>query len=159
MSYSINDIPSKNPTWGDCGDMDDCGLAQSFGFTFLDDQVWFTEWVENNIGVLDTAVTLPISIEVKHDDIQIRQGEQKEIIVTLTPQTNQKLDVVLAGNTNSESIEVNISPKPTQIADKVIEIPVTISVSDDSHKGVYKVLIGTQLQDVSVSSYVTVMVV
>ena len=153
------DIPSKNPTWGDCGDMDDCGLAQSFGFTFLDDQVWFTEWVENNIGVLDTAVTLPISIEVKHDDIQIRQGEQKEIIVTLTPQTNQKLDVVLAGNTNSESIEVNISPKPTQIADKVIEIPVTISVSDDSHKGVYKVLIGTQLQDVSVSSYVTVMVV
>ena len=153
------DIPSKNPTWGDCGDIEDCGLAQSFGFTFLDDQVWFTEWVENNIGVLDTTVTLPISIEVKHDDIQIRQGEQKEIIVTLTPQTNQKLDVVLAGNTNSESIEVNISPKPTQIADKVIEIPVTISVSDDSHKGVYKVLIGTQLQDVSVSSYVTVMVV
>ena len=53
-------VPSMNPNWGDCDDgmdvLDNCGLAQIFDFTVDGDKIWFTEWVENNIGVVDTSM-------------------------------------------------------------------------------------------------------
>jgi len=153
------DIPSKNPTWSDCGDLTDCGLAQSFGFTFKGEQVWFTEWVENNIGVLDTSVTIPISLEVESTDISIKQGEQKEILITVTPQTNQSTDVILVGNSNSELIKVSTKAESTNVSDQVLKIPVTISVDKNTHQGIYKVLFSTQIPDVVVSTYATIKVI
>ena len=50
-----------NPNWGDCGEMQNCGLAQIFDFTVSGDKIWFTEWVENNIGVVDTKTTISFS--------------------------------------------------------------------------------------------------
>ncbi|EIJ66640.1 hypothetical protein BD31_I1825 [Candidatus Nitrosopumilus salaria BD31] len=153
------DIPSKNPSWSDCGDMTDCGLSQSFGFTFKNDQVWFTEWVENNIGVLDTSVTIPVSLKVEQEEIMIKQGEQKEIFVTVIPQSNQNIDLVLSGNTNSDLIKIKTNPESTQITDKIIQIPILVIVDEKAHQGDYKILLGTQLQDISVSSYVSIRVI
>ena len=153
------DIPSKNPKWSDCGEIEDCGIAQSFGFAFLDDQVWFTEWVENNIGVLDTSATMPVSIHVEQEYVQLDQGGQEEIMVSVIPQNTQEVDIVLAGNTSYESIKIETMSEPTTISGIVTEIPVTISIGENAQKGVYKVLIGAQLQDVVVSSYITVRVV
>lgn len=150
------DIPSKNPGWADCGNLNDCGTSQSFGFAFQNDQVWFTEWVENNIGVLDTSVTIPISLGMEQDEIQLKQGEQKEIFVTVIPQTNQRMDLVLTGNTSSELINIKTNSEPTQILDQTLQIPVTVSVDEKIHPGQYKVLLSTQLPDVSVSSYATI---
>ena len=153
------DIPSKNPNWSDCGDLTDCGLSQSFGFTFKDDQVWFTEWVENNIGVLDTSVTIPVSLEIENENISIKQGEQKEIFVTVKLQTNQSMDLILFGNSNSESIKVNAKTESTNISEQALRIPVTISVDENAHQGMYKVLLSTQIPDVLVSTYATIKVI
>ena len=153
------DIPSKNPSWSDCGDVTDCGLAQSFGFTFKDEQVWFTEWVENNIGVLDTSVTIPVSLEVENEVISIKQGEQKEILITITPQTNQSIDVILSGNSNSELITISTKTESTSISDQALQIPVTISVDKNAHQGTYKILLGTQIPDMVVSTYATIKVI
>ncbi len=150
------DIPSKNPTWSDCGEMDDCGVSQNFGFTIKNELVWFTEWVENNIGVLDTSIPLPIAISIDNDEIEIKQGQQKEIFVTVTPQTNQELELVLAGNTNSKLITIKTKSETKMISDESVKIPVIIIVDKDAHKVDYKILISTQLQDVTVSSYVTI---
>ncbi|MBT8242677.1 MAG: lyase [Nitrosopumilus sp.] len=153
------DIPSKNPSWSDCGDMIDCGLSQSFGFAFKGDEIWFTEWVENNIGVLDSSITIPISLETKNKIISIKQGQQKEILVTAVPELNQSIDLILTGNSNSELIKVNTKTESTNVRDQPIEIPVTIFVDENIHQGIYKILIGTQIPDVSVSTYVTVKVI
>ncbi len=153
------DIPSKNPSWSDCGDLTDCGLSQSFGFTFQDDQVWFTEWVENNIGVLDTSITIPILLESTKDEIVIKQGEQQEVFVTVIPQTNQSMNLILSGNSNSEMIKINTKIEPIPISEQVLQIPVIISVNENTDKGIYKVLLGTQIPDVSVSTYVTIKVI
>ncbi|WP_428323723.1 virginiamycin B lyase family protein [Nitrosopumilus sp.] len=152
------DIPSRNPDWSDCGDLSDCGLSQSFGFTFKDKQVWFTEWVENNIGVLDTSVPLPIEVSIDDDEIEIKQGEQKEFFVTITPNSNKNSEVKLFGNSNSESITVNPKSEMVLISDESVKIPVTITASDDAHEGYYKILIGTQFSDVAISSYATIKV-
>jgi len=60
VEYSI---PSKNPYWGDCGEEKNCGISQAFDFTVDDDKIWFTEWAENKIGVLDTSILLPIDVQ------------------------------------------------------------------------------------------------
>lgn len=153
------DIPSKNPKWSDCGDLTDCGLSQSFGFTFKNDEVWFTEWAENNIGVLDTSIPIPISLKVEQEEIIIKQGEQQEIFVTVTPQTNQSFDLVLSGNSNSELIKISTKTESTNISENTSQIPVTISVDEDTHQGIYKILLSTQIPDVSVSTYATIKVI
>lgn len=153
------DIPSKNPKWSDCGELSDCGTSQSFGFTFQNEQVWFTEWVENNIGVLDTSITVPISLDLEQDSIEIKPGEQEEISVTVVPKTNQRMDIVLTGNTGDDLIKINTKNDPMFISDKTLQIPVIISVDEKTQPGQYKVLFSIQLLDVSVSSYATINVV
>jgi len=153
------DIPSKNPKWADCGDLSDCGISQTFGFANQDNKIWFTSWVENNIGVLDSSVTIPISLDVEQDEIQIKQGEQKEIKVIVMPQTNQKTDLILHGNTSSKFIKIKTESTPTFLLDKTEYVPITISVDENTPLGYYKILIGTQLSNVSVSSYATIKVI
>ncbi|MFQ5441031.1 MAG: lyase [Nitrosopumilaceae archaeon] len=153
------DILSKNPEWADCGDLTDCGTAQSFGFTIQDKQVWFTEWVENNIGVLDTSVPLPVVITFDEDEVEIEQGQQKKIIVNVTPKTSQKSDVILSGNTNSETITIKTTSENVEISDKSVKIPVTVTVDENAHKGDYKILIGTQLPNITISAYMMIKVV
>ncbi|MCV0410103.1 MAG: lyase [Nitrosopumilus sp.] len=158
-SLTEYDIPSKNPSWSDCGDLIDCGLSQSFGFTFKGEQVWFTEWVENNIGVLDTSITIPISLEIENDIISIKQGEQKEIFVTVIPRTNQSINLILSGNSNSELITISTKTESTNVSDQALQIPVTVSVDKNTHQGTYKILLGTQIPDVIVSTYATIKVI
>jgi len=153
------DIPSKNPGWADCGDLINCGLSQSFDFTFQNEQVWFTEWVENNIGVLNASTTIPISLDARQNEIKIKPGEQKEIFVTIKPETNQIMDLILSSKTNSDLINVKTNSDSIQISDQILQVPVVVSVDNDAHPGLYKILIGTQLTDVFISSYVTIQVI
>jgi len=109
--------------------------------------------------VLDASVTIPISLDMEQDEIQIKQGEQKEIRVTVMPQTNQKTDLILHGNTSSKFIKIKTESTPTLLLDKTEYVPVTISVDENTPLGYYKILIGTQLSNVSISSYATIKVV
>ena len=153
------DIPSKNSKWADCGDMEDCGTSQSFGFTFEDQKVWFTEWVENKIGVLDTSVTIPISFDVPQDNIIINRGQDKEILATVMPKTNQNIELVFSGNASSELIKIKADIKPRQLSNQPLQVPVTIHVDEKIDPGEYKILFGAQTPGASVSSYVTITVV
>jgi len=152
------DIPSKNPEWADCGDIVDCGISQNMGFSFYRNQVWFSEWVENNIGVVNSSITIPVSLDIKQDEFQIKRGDSKEIFVTITPQTIQKTNIKLTSNTSSDSINVKTKSESIPISNKPIQIPVTISVGEDTFIGSYKILFSTQLPDISVSSYATIIV-
>ena len=108
---------------------------------------------------MDTSVTIPVSLEIENENISIKQGEQKEIIITVTPQTNQSTDVILVGNSNSELITISTKTESTNVSDQVLKIPVTISVDKNTQQGIYKVLLGTQIPDVVVSTYATIKVI
>ena len=49
-----------------------------------DQKVWFTEWVENNIGVLDLSKKLPIDVKFDSEEIQNcpTNGQSGSIAVT-----------------------------------------------------------------------------
>ncbi len=156
-------VPSMNPNWGDCGEMNNCGLAQIFDFTVDGDKIWFTEWVENNIGVVDTSIELPIDIELESNIVSLKAGQSSGITFVVSPQSSQDLfDVSLILSDTHEFLSVNADsqvPHTFQLDfDAPRPIAATISASDDALPGTYKVLLGAQTDEVSISKFVTVVI-
>jgi len=86
-------IPTQNPNWGDCENyLEPCGIANPLQFTLAPDgKVWFTEWSESKIGMLDPILPLPISLEInaKKPNI-VSDGETLTLNVAVT--ANEKLN-------------------------------------------------------------------
>lgn len=150
-------IPSKNPSWGDCGVDSNCGLAQIFDFAIHGDKIWFTEWVENNIGVVDTSMALPFEVELDSTDILLMPGESKNLSLKISSQqTVPGVSLVLSNPSNYLNVTSNLSGTFQLNPDAPKNAEVIISASDDAFPGKYKVLVGSQIEDVSISKFVTV---
>jgi len=159
-------VPSKNPNWGDCESetgmmMDNCGLAQIFDFAIDGEKIWFTEWVENNIGVVDTSVPLPLEIQLESNTLVLAPGETQKLNFIVSPNSQKDmLNISLVLSTTHEFLNVNLvdnSPRTFQLDfDAPRSIHTTISASEDAASGTYKILLGAQSPDVAISKYVTV---
>jgi virginiamycin B lyase len=157
-------VPSMNPNWGDCGDMDNCGLAQIFDITVDGEKIWFTEWVENNIGVVDTSIGLPLDIELESNTISLGVGQSKNLVFVISPQTSQDLsDVSLILSDTHEFLNVETESQTPSIFQLDFDAPrpitTKITASDEAVPGTYKVLLGAQTDEVSISKFVTVVIV
>ncbi len=154
-------VPSMNPNWGDCGEMQNCGLAQVFDFTVDGDKIWFTEWVENNIGVVDTSKALPIEIQMDSGTVSLSPGESADLFFVVSPTTETDLaevSLVLADSHEFLNLSIDQStPKSFQLDfDAPRPISTTISASEDAVSGTYKVLLGAYTDEVAVSKFLTV---
>ena len=153
-------IPSKNPYWSDCELTTDCGLAQVFGFDVDGDKVWFTEWVENNIGVLDTSVPLPLEIEIVPQTISLKKGESADLTLQIIPLKRQSSqDVSVITGTTATFSDLIIEPERVDLNlsyDALPTIPLTITANENALTTTHKVLVGVQAQDVTISKYVTI---
>ena len=150
-------IPSKNPNWADCGLLADCGLAQVFGFTVAGDKVWFTEWVENNIGVLDTSLPLPFDVSLDVDEISLKKGKGTTINLSFTPHASEEISIVSASTALAFG-DLSIKPSVTNVelnAGEPVSIPIQVSASESSLSGKYKILIGGATGEVTISKYLT----
>jgi virginiamycin B lyase len=159
VEYSV---PSMNPNWGDCGEMQNCGLAQVFDFTVDGDLIWFTEWVENNIGVVDTSKELPLEIQLDTNTVTLNPGQTKEIVFVVSPTQQDISDVSLILSDSHDFLHLNPEPsvpKTFQLDfDAPRPIPTTLSISDDAVSGTYKVLLGAQTGEVAISKFLTVVI-
>ena len=161
-------VPSKNPNWGDCisGDdviLSDCGVAQIFDFTVDGEKIWFTEWVENNIGVVDTSVPLPLEIEFESDSITLIRGNSQNFDFVISSKSQQDVsDTTLILSSTHDFLNVDLIDDSNQMFELVPDIPISISTtvhaSEDAISGTYKILLGAQLPDVAISKYVTVII-
>jgi virginiamycin B lyase len=159
-------VPSKNPNWGDCDPgtgmmLDNCGLAQIFDFAIDGEKIWFTEWVENNIGVVDTSVPLPFEIQLESDILTLSPGDTQNLNFIVSPTSQKDLfDVSLILSLTHDFLRVDLTddtPETFQLDfDGPRPIHTIISASDDAVPGTYKVLLGAQSSDVAISKFVTV---
>ncbi len=159
-------VPSKNPNWADCDPgtgvmLPNCGLAQIFDFTIDGEKIWFTEWVENNIGVVDTSVPLPLEIQLESDTLILAPGETQDFTFIVSPKSQTNLlpsSFILS--TTHEFLNVNLVDDSSEIfqldSDAPRSIHTTISASEDAIPGTYKILLGVQLPDIAIGKYVTV---
>ena len=159
-------VPSMNPSWGDCDPgtgmvLSDCGLAQIFDFTVDGKKIWFTEWVENNIGVVDTSVALPLEIQLESNTLTMSPGDSKNLEFIVSPNSQKVLmDISLILSSTRDFLNVDLtnnSPKSFQLDfDAPRPITTTIHASDDAEPGTYKILLGAHASDVSISKFITV---
>ncbi|MFB5606200.1 MAG: lyase [Nitrosarchaeum sp.] len=150
-------VPSKNPAWADCDATSDCGLAQIFDFAIHRDKIWFTEWAENNIGVVDTSIPLPFGIELDSKDISLAPGESKNITFTISPTQNvSDVSLILSEFHIFLNTASNVSNNFKLNSGVSKSVDVLVSASDSATPGKYKILLGAQIEDVSISKFVTV---
>jgi virginiamycin B lyase len=155
-------IPSHNPNWADCEEMANCGLAQIFDFTISGDKIWFTEWVENNIGVIDTSLPLFFDVELDSQKVTLKKGEKIQLTLSLTPKGHNISNLSIISSDTAEFSDLiveNNAPDTFQLDfDTPRTVQVSISASDNALPDVHKVLIGAQTDDLVVSKFVTVII-
>ncbi len=156
VEYSV---PSKNPHWGDCGSIQNCGISQILDFVIKGDKIWFTEWAENNLGVVDTTIPLPIAIHLGKDEISLHPGESNNLnftISSISENTLQPVSLILSGSSDFLDVQTNNSPLEIFLPDSSESINVIIHADEKLIPGTYKVLLGVETEQVSVSKFVTV---
>jgi len=151
-------VPSKNPNWSDCGSLQDCGVAQVLDFTTSDSKVWFTEWVENNIGFLDPTIPLPIDVSITPNDITVHRGENSTVSFTITPneQINDPITIVTANTAGLNDVIVSGNHHQVTVGGQPKTVSIDISADNFALTGTYKILIGARYHEVTISKYVTV---
>ena len=158
-------VPSKNPNWGDCDNgvnvLDNCGVAQIFDFAISGDKIWFTEWVENKIGVVDTSVPLPLDIQFEYDTLNLVPGDSANFNFIISPQFNsENLKLSSISSTTHTFLTVDFVDDSVETFELDSDVPVyvDISASDDALPGTYKILLGVQTSDVAISKYLTLII-
>jgi virginiamycin B lyase len=152
-------VPSKNPNWSDCGNFtqQDCGVAQVLDFTVDHSKVWFSEWVENNIGVLDSSVALPITVNESDTAITVHRGQNATISLNINPQEQLTSPVSIITSNTAGTQNISIIPEETQVTvDKSKTVKILISADNFAVTGTYKILIGARYNDITVSKYIDV---
>jgi virginiamycin B lyase len=151
-------VPSKNPNWADCESESNsnCGVAQIFGFDVMGDKIWFTEWAENKIGVVDTGKTLPFTVNTNVESIILKKGETETISLSINPSSSNIGDINFnfahTASTVTKSSDLLISHD----FDSSNEIIVSITASQIALSGDYKLLLGIFNSEVNVSKYIDV---
>lgn len=156
-------IPSKNPYWADCNQAEDCGIAQVFGFTVHENKIWFTEWAQNNIGVIDTTSSLPFDIEIDSQNIEMSTGESIEVKMQVNIATNHSQKNLRTHVTQSQEdsgLKTEVKSNDIQISESkgTWIIPVSISAKNEISSGTYKILLGVSDDEIAVSKYLTITV-
>jgi virginiamycin B lyase len=161
ITYSI---PSTNHHWGDCQEQKNCGISQAFDFAINGQKIWFTEWAQNNIGVIDTTISIPIDVEIDVPQVTILPGESLQLNFITTTDSQFPIEVYPIienpDSGNNLTVKTNTSEKPVTIhQDDSLVTSIELSASDESTSGEYKILLGSRSNDVYVGKFLTVLIV
>ena len=152
-------VPSRNTSWADCEGIEYCGISQVFGFTVDDKKIWFTEWVENNIGVVDTSIPLPFDIDLDRENIILKRGETTEIILEFSSTDIAPHGHLVNISTTSLFADLIINPESTEFYSNDSDsesIIVQITASDSALPDTHKVLLGAYNDEIAISKFITV---
>jgi len=155
-------IPSNNPNWADCEGIENCGLVQVFDFTIVDEKIWFTEWVENNIGVIDVSLPLYFDLESDRQKLTLKKGEQVQLNLSIIPNVATTPNLSVTSSTTSPFSDLIIThnaPNVFQLTgDSPRTVEVTITASENAIPDIHKILLSAQTDDLVVSQFVTVII-
>ena len=109
-----------------------CGVAQVFDFAIDGKKIWFTEWVENNIGVVDTSIPLPFSIDIDTQSIILEKGQTANVMLYVTSLTSDLTgDVTVNSSTTSLFSDIVVTYDVNELylddESKTIQIQITAS--------------------------------
>lgn len=150
-------IPSRNPLWNDCGRDPRCGISQPLGLDVVGTNVWFTEWVENNVGSVDITKPLPYDISLTENRITITAGTAENVLYVVEPLSDRPLAIETHTATADAFLHVQpVVPHQVTILEQPHFVAVEVIAAEDAVPGTYKVLLGAKGDAASVSKFLTV---
>jgi len=152
-------VPSRNPNWADCEGIDYCGVAQVFDFAVDGKKIWFTEWVENNIGVVDTSIPLTFSVDTDKEEITLEKGQTTQITLKITNRSSNAIDASVNSSSTSTFSDITITHENNFSLSDNTTITVEITASEHALSGTHKVLLGAYTDDIAISQFITVTIV
>ncbi len=151
-------IPSQNPNWRDCTGLENCGTSMPLDFTINGDKIWFTEWVENNIGLLESSTPLPIEVNLEPKEIILNKGETSTLSFTITQkeQLDGMITLTTANTAAPNDIIVSGVDKKITVENQPETVSLSLSASEFALSGTYKLLVGAQYNEVTISQFITI---
>jgi len=158
-------IPTQNPQWGACENYQEpCGISNPLQFTLAPNgKVWFTEWSESRIGVLDSNVPVPISLEILTDDkpITLSHGETLtlDIALTASEKLNANVQMRISGTIAPVGRLFNMTAEFSE-EELTFNEPSTKNVSlkltpdDELVPGNYRITVSTRYNEVTYSKII-----
>ncbi len=149
-------IPSKNPYWSDCDEEDtECGIAQVLAFHLDAEKIWFTEWVENNIGVIDTAVEVPYTVSLEPQAIYTDAGATETVTLTIDAgELGPNAGFAMSDISGIPGLELAMGEIEI-LADSEASVEIDV-ITTEIEDGTYTVALGVIDDEVGRFSYLTV---
>lgn len=156
-------IPTQNPNWGSCeGYNEACGIANTLQFTLAPDgKVWFTEWSESKIGVLDPNLSLPIKLDIVNNDVKVSHGDNAkiELKVTANEKLSSDVDMRISGTVTPAgrlfNMTAQFSEQKLRFSEPSMQ-PVTLALvpHDGLKPGEYRITVSANYNEVTYSKIV-----
>ena len=124
----------------------------------MDGKIWFTEWAENKIGVVDTRKPLPFTVNTNVESITLKKGETKIISLSINPSSSNIGDISFNSAHTASTITKSSDLLISHNFNNSNEIIVSITASEIALSGDYKLLLGVLNSEVNVSKYIDVIV-
>src|SRR6185503_1470601 len=86
-------IPTQNSLWAPCTPNEkSCGISNTLQFSIgKNNQVWFSEWTENKLGMLNSSKPLSFVVDSNSKEFNVKRGQT--IQVPMVVSSNQQVDL------------------------------------------------------------------
>ena len=160
-------IPTQNPLWARCElpATTACGISNALQFSIgKNNELWFSEWTENKLGMLNTSSPIPFKVSIAEENITVKRGETKEIPVIVSTDKQVDLRMIASstltptggfGNSTSSFSQDSVSVLPGE--EKKISFLITPSM--DTTPDDYTFMIGVENDQVSYMKAISVKIV
>ena len=157
-------IPTQNPLWGMCEPQSStsaCGIANALQFSIgKNNQLWFSEWTENKLGMINTSSPIPFKVKIDESIVQVEPGQTKEIPITISSDKDVDVRMIASstltptggfGNSTASFSQDSIVLKPGDEK----RVSFLITPSQDTRTGYYTMMIGVEDDRVSQMKAIT----
>ncbi|MBI4258316.1 MAG: SMP-30/gluconolactonase/LRE family protein [Thaumarchaeota archaeon] len=134
------DVPTANPEWG--------GIANALQLAVAPDgKIWFTEWTENKIGVINPNIPVPFDVSLHQQAVRIAQGNSIQLGVTISKQDQSiEPETRVAGTFSITGRLVNMTasfePSQALSGDTRTEYQLRLTAPETVQEGNYTLMIG-----------------
>jgi len=141
-------IPTQNRMWPP-------GISNALQFSIgKNNQIWFTEWTENKLGMLDSSKALPFAVDTSTTEYTAKKGDTIEVplVVSAKDQVNLKMvassTFTKTGNFGNSTFSFS-QESFSMNSGETKNITFLVTPSDDLAIGDYTIMVGAQNNEVS----------
>ncbi|GIU71754.1 MAG: hypothetical protein KatS3mg003_1233 [Candidatus Nitrosocaldaceae archaeon] len=156
-------IPTMNPNYARCEGYEPCGIANVLQFDIEGDKVWFTEWSEGKIGVLDASIDIPISLEID-EPITLIRGSNTPVNIRINADEPLEAEMRVSATTSPfgtlRNLTASFDERIVKFEDKGSkDITLNILADPNLEASDYMLTITAKLDDIMVAKIVKARVI